>query len=51
MVPTVPTWRYMWQGESMPWYSSACLFRGRGEPAALIAEVRAALAARRALSP
>ena len=48
MVPTLPTWRYMWRGERTPWYPTMRIFRGRGErPAeALVAEVREALAGR-----
>jgi ADP-heptose:LPS heptosyltransferase len=48
MVPTLPTWRYMWQGERTPWYPSMRIFRGRGEQPAesLVAEVREALAGR-----
>jgi hypothetical protein len=48
MVPTLPTWRYMWQGERTPWYPTLRIFRGRGERPAesLVAEVREALAGR-----
>jgi hypothetical protein len=27
LVPTVPTWRYLWSGERMPWYPSATVLR------------------------
>lgn len=49
MVPTLPTWRYMWQGERMPWYPTMRIFRGRGERPveSLVAEVREALAGAR----
>jgi hypothetical protein len=29
MVPLIPEWRYMSEGESMPWYPSVRLFRQR----------------------
>ena len=40
-----PEWRYLWQGESMPWYPSARLFRQPvpGEWRAVIEQARAAL--------
>lgn len=31
MVPSVPEWRYLAQGESMPWYPNVHLFRQRDE--------------------
>ena len=47
LVPSVPTWRYMWQGERMPWYPSMRVLRGGGADgaAALIEETRTSLAA------
>ncbi len=47
LVPTVPTWRYMWQGEHMPWYPSMRILRGQGdvEPQSLVKRTREALAA------
>ena len=30
LVPSVPTWRYMWQGERVPWYASMRVLRGHG---------------------
>lgn len=48
MAPMLPTWRYMWRGESTPWYPGMRVFRGSGERPvqALLAQVREALAAR-----
>ena len=45
LVPAVPTWRYQWQGERMPWYPSMRILRARemGGPAALIEAVRSRL--------
>jgi len=47
LVPSVPTWRYMWQGERMPWYPSMRILRTQGdrEPRALIGRTQEALAA------
>jgi hypothetical protein len=44
MVPQCPEWRYLAQGERMPWYPSARLFRQQ-EPGwtALLARIDAAL--------
>ena len=30
LVPSVPSWRYLWEGERMPWYPAVRVFRGRG---------------------
>jgi len=45
LVPAVPTWRYQWQGERMPWYPSMRILRARdaGGPEALIEEARSRL--------
>jgi tetratricopeptide (TPR) repeat protein len=46
LVPGVATWRYLWQGERMPWYGSMRLLRrapGIDTPA-LVAQARDALA-------
>jgi tetratricopeptide (TPR) repeat protein len=45
LVPSVPSWRYLWQGETMPWYPTMRIFRGHGSRDALLAGVRQALAA------
>jgi Flp pilus assembly protein TadD len=45
LVPSVPTWRYMWQGERVPWYPSMRVLRGHGAggATALIEETRVSL--------
>jgi Flp pilus assembly protein TadD len=42
LVPSVPTWRYMWQGERVPWYASMRVLRGHGAGGvtALVEETR-----------
>jgi tetratricopeptide (TPR) repeat protein len=44
LVPSVPSWRYLWEGETMPWYPTMRIFRGHGSRAALLASVERALA-------
>jgi hypothetical protein len=46
MVAGAPTWRYLWQGERMPWYGSMRLLRcaPADAPQAVITRARAALA-------
>lgn len=45
LVPAVPTWRYQWQGERMPWYPSMRILRARepGGAGAPIEEARSRL--------
>lgn len=44
LVPALATWRYLWEGERVPWYASMRVFRGRGEgPESVVRRVRAAL--------
>jgi ADP-heptose:LPS heptosyltransferase len=37
LVPSVPSWRYLWQGEEMPWYPSMRVLRGGGSREAVVA--------------
>ena len=45
LVPSVPTWRYMWQGDRVPWYPSMRVLRGHaaGGATALVEETRVSL--------
>ena len=44
LVPALATWRYLWDGERVPWYPSMRVVRGRGEgPEGVVRRVRAAL--------
>jgi tetratricopeptide (TPR) repeat protein len=36
LVPSIPSWRYLWQGEEMPWYPSMRILRGGGSRAAVV---------------
>ncbi len=48
LVPRVPTWRYMWQGERVPWYPSMRVLRAQpGQGEALIERTSRALEHRR----
>jgi tetratricopeptide (TPR) repeat protein len=37
LVPSIPSWRYQWQGEQMPWYPSLRVLRGNGSGQAAVA--------------
>jgi len=47
LVPGVGTWRYLWQGDRMPWYGSMRLLRrtAGAAPQSVVEQARAALAA------
>jgi len=47
MVAGAPTWRYLWQGERMPWYGSMRLLRGAPAeaPQGVVGQAREALVA------
>lgn len=49
MLSTNPEWRYLWQGDRMPWYPSARLFRQDGPRgwASVVAEILRTLGAAR----
>ena len=36
LVPSVPSWRYLWAGEEMPWYPSMRVLRGGGSREAVV---------------
>jgi hypothetical protein len=37
LVPSIPSWRYLWQGDEMPWYRSMRILRGGGSREAAVA--------------
>lgn len=37
LVPSVPSWRYLWQGDEMPWYPSMRILRGGGSRETVVA--------------
>lgn len=44
LVPALATWRYLWEGERVPWYPSMRVVRGLGQGCAgVVRRVRAAL--------
>jgi tetratricopeptide (TPR) repeat protein len=45
LVPSVPSWRYLWRGDTMPWYPTMRILRGHGSRDAVIDLARLALAA------
>jgi hypothetical protein len=45
LVPSVPSWRYLWDGDAMPWYPTMRIFRGHGLREDVVADVQRALAA------
>jgi hypothetical protein len=47
LVPSVPSWRYLWDGATMPWYPTMRIFRGRGSAQAAIRLAAEALRAGR----
>jgi tetratricopeptide (TPR) repeat protein len=47
LIAGAATWRYLWQGERMPWYPSMRLFRGEGDREAVVRAARVALDANR----
>jgi hypothetical protein len=37
LVPSIPSWRYLWQGDEMPWYPSMRILRGGGSREMVVA--------------